>query len=74
VLLLETIASVCPRARSIGSMVKTGMRQPRAGFEIDQAMAALPAHASLPDGRRPVRIMRPFLFFAVPARLAPDRS
>jgi hypothetical protein len=25
--------------------------KPGAGFEIDQAMAALPAHASLPDDR-----------------------
>jgi hypothetical protein len=27
------------------------MSKPNAGFEIDQAMAALPAHASLPDAR-----------------------
>jgi hypothetical protein len=51
VLLLETIVSARLRAHAIGSAIAKLMWQPKAGFEIDQAMAALPAHASLPDGR-----------------------
>jgi hypothetical protein len=43
-----------------GKSNRTG--KPDAGFEIDQAMAALPAHASLPD-RCAVQAARPLLFF-----------
>jgi len=61
VLLLEPVVrAACARR---GNLLDNGnrRRKPGAGFEIDQAMAALPAHASLPDGRRPVRDARPLI-------------